>query len=226
MFISFLGSLPLGTLNVAAMQIGIQESIKDATWFSLGSLLVEMVYVRISLIGIDWVRKQHKLMKAMEWITLVIILALAVGSFIAAGQADGGGKNVLLNNNMHRFLLGMFMCAINPVQIPFWFGWSTVLFTKKILEPKSAHYNSYITGIGIGTLLGNCVFIFGGKWMVQRIANSQQYLNWVIGGIFALTALIQLFKIIRKKDAITKFAEEQETPVKSVPRSIYPDPPD
>jgi len=224
MLISFLGSLPLGTLNVAAMQIGIQESIKDAIWFSLGSLLVEMVYVRISLIGIDWVRKQHRLMKAMEWITLFIILALAVGSFIAAGKADGGGKNVLLNNNMHRFLLGMFMCAINPVQIPFWFGWSTVLFTKKILEPKSSHYNSYIIGIGIGTLMGNCVFIFGGKWMVQRIANSQQYLNWVIGGIFALTALIQLFKIIRKKDAITKFAKEQETPVKSVPPSIYPDP--
>lgn len=226
MFISFLGSLPLGTLNVAAMQIGIQESIKDAIWFSLGSLLVEMVYVRISLIGIDWVRKQHRLMMAMEWITLVIILALAVGSFIAAAKTGGGAKNVLLNNNMHRFLLGMFMCAINPVQIPFWFGWSTVLFTKKILEPKSSHYNSYIIGIGIGTLMGNCVFIFGGKWMVQRIANSQQYLNWVIGGIFALTALIQLFKIIRKKDAITKFANEQETPVKPGPRSIYPDPQD
>jgi threonine/homoserine/homoserine lactone efflux protein len=207
MMISFLGSLPLGTLNVAAMQIGIQESIKDAMYFSFGSLLVEMVYVRISLVGIDWVRKQGKLMKAMEWITFGIVLALATGSFISASKGGGEAKNVLLNNNMHRFLLGMFMCAINPVQIPFWFGWSTVLFSKKILEPKHSQYNSYIVGIGIGTLLGNCVFIFGGKWMVQRIANSQQYLNWVIGGIFALTALIQLIKILRHKDAITKFSE-------------------
>src|SRR6218665_888015 len=55
--ISFLGSLPLGTLNIAAMQIGIQESLKDAIYFSFGSLLVEMIYVRISLVGIDWVRK-------------------------------------------------------------------------------------------------------------------------------------------------------------------------
>ena len=214
MMISFLGSLPLGTLNVAAMQIGIQESIKDAMFFSLGSLLVEMIYVRISLVGIDWVRKQGKLMKAMEWITLGIVLALAIGSFVAAAKDGGETKNVLLNNNMHRFLLGMFMCAINPVQIPFWFGWSTVLFTKKILEPKHTQYNSYIVGIGIGTLLGNCVFIFGGKWMVQRIANSQQYLNWIIGGIFTLTALIQLIKILRHKDAITKFNEPHadETP--------------
>ena len=208
--ISFLGSLPLGTLNVAAMQIGIQENITNALYFSFGSLLVEMVYVRISLIGVDWVRKQEKLMKAMEWFTLIIIIALAVGSFIAATKEGGGGKNVLLQNNMHRFLLGMFMCAINPVQIPFWFGWSTVLFTKKILEPVKTQYNIYIVGIGLGTLAGNCVFIFGGKWLVQRIANSQQYLNWVIGGIFALTALIQAIKMIRHKDAIHKFTHAEE----------------
>jgi len=202
LMISFLGSLPLGTLNVAAMQIGIQESVLQALYFSLGSLLVEMIYVRLSLVGIDWVRKQAKLMKAMEWITFFIILALAVGSFIAATHEGGAAKNVLLNNNMHRFLLGMLMCAINPVQIPFWFGWSTVLFTKKILSPVPMQYNSYIIGIGLGTLLGNAVFIFGGKYLVSRIANSEQYLNWVIGGIFALTAILQLIKILRHKDAV------------------------
>jgi hypothetical protein len=208
--ISFLGSLPLGTLNIAAMQIGIQESLLNAFYFSIGSLLVEMVYVRISLLGIDWVRKQEKLLKVMEWITLAIIIALAVGSFLAASKSGNANKNVLLQNNMHRFLLGMFMCAINPVQIPFWFGWSTVLFTKKILEPKNVQYNSYIIGIGLGTLLGNAVFIFGGKWLVQRIANSQQYLNWVIGGIFALTAVIQLIKMLMHKDAISKFGKDNK----------------
>ena len=49
--------------------------------FPLGSLLVEMIYVRISLVGVDWVRKQGT-MKAMEWFTLIIILALAAGGFM------------------------------------------------------------------------------------------------------------------------------------------------
>ena len=210
MIISFLGTLPLGTLNVAGMQIGIQESIQHAILFSLGCLLVEMLYVRLSLVGIDWVRKQAKLMKIMEWITLAIIIALAAGSFIAALKGHAGAKNIMLNNNLNPFLLGMFMCAINPVQIPFWFGWSTVLFTKKILEPKAAYYNSYIVGIGLGTLMGNCVFIFGGKWMVQRIANSEQYLNWIIGAIFAITALIQLIKMLQHKDGVSKFHETKK----------------
>ena len=199
LLISFLGSLPLGTLNVAAMQIGIQESIANALYFSLGSLCVEMIYVRISLVGIDWVRKQAVLMRVMEWITLAIILALAIGSFLAAMKEGGEAKNIMLNNKMHRFFLGAFMSAINPVQIPFWFGWSTVLFTKKILEPVNSQYNFYIIGIGTGTLMGNAVFIFGGKYMVSKIANSEHYLNWVIGSIFAITAVIQLWKMMRKK---------------------------
>lgn len=210
MLISFLGSLPLGTLNIAAMQIGIQESILAALYFSLGSLVVEMIYVRLSLVGIDWVRKQERLMKVMEWITLGIVLALALGSFAAAMKEGGKAQNVFLDNQMHRFFLGAFMCAINPVQIPFWFGWSTVLFSKKILEPVKAQYNIYIIGIGIGTLAGNAVFIFGGKWLIQRIANSEKYLNWVIGGIFLITAIIQLWKIIKHKDAVEKIHNIKE----------------
>ena len=207
--ISFLGSLPLGTLNVAAMQIGIQEGISNAVWFAIGSLLVEMAYVRLSLVGIDWVRKQAKLMKWMEWVTLAIIVALAAGSFIAAAKGNGTAKNIMLNNHLHRFFLGMLLCAINPVQIPFWFGWSTVLLNKNILQPGPVQYNIYIIGIGLGTLLGNGVFIFGGKWLVQRIANSQQYLNWIIGGIFALTAVIQIIKMMLHKDGVSKFHKEK-----------------
>ena len=147
--ISFLGSLPLGTLNVAAMQLGIQESIKSALLFSIGSTLVEMIYVRVSLIGIDWIRKQQKLMKIMEWVTFGIVIALAVGSFVAAVKGGEKAKNPILDNDMNRFLLGALGCAINPVVIIFWFGWSTVLFTKKILRPVNSQYNSYIIGIGL-----------------------------------------------------------------------------
>jgi threonine/homoserine/homoserine lactone efflux protein len=200
MLISFLGSLPLGTLNIAAMQIAISDGYHPAILFSLGSLTAEMVYVRLSLIAMDWVRKQQKLFKALEWVTLVIVVALAVSSFYAA-MHPSVHKNVILSSTLNRFLLGLFMCAVNPVQIPFWFGWSTVLFTKKILLPKSSHYNLYILGIGIGTMMGNFVFIFGGRLIADKISNNQHMLNWIIGGIFALTALIQLWKILKKKDA-------------------------
>ncbi len=198
MFISFLGTLPLGTLNIAAMQISITDGIMPALLFCLGVLLAEIVYVRISLVAMDWVRKQKTLFKILEWVTLIIILALAVSSFYAATHPKVD-KNIILSSTLPKFWLGLIMSALNPVQIPFWFGWSAVLFSKKILLSKSSNYNIYILGIGLGTLLGNCVFIFGGKLIGDQLSNNQHILNWVIGGIFSITALIQLIKIARHK---------------------------
>jgi threonine/homoserine/homoserine lactone efflux protein len=206
MIVSFLGSLPLGTLNVAAMQISVQENVRNAILFALGSLSVEMIYVRVSLVGINWVRKQKKLFRWMEWITVAIVLALAIGSFVAAMKPHPA-KNVILNNSINRYFLGVMLSAINPVQIPFWFGWSTVLFTKNILQPKNSFYNFYIVGIGLGTLMGNCVFIFGGKWIVEKLNGNQSLLNWIIGGIFAVTALIFMIKILMHRDGMKKIEE-------------------
>jgi threonine/homoserine/homoserine lactone efflux protein len=199
MLISFLGSLPLGTLNIAAMQISISDGVRFAILFSLGSLLAEIIYVRISLVAMDWIRKQEKVFRVLEWVTLVIVLALAAASFYAALHPSQE-KNVILNSKLNKFILGFTMSAVNPVQIPFWFGWSTVLFTKKILLPRSDHYNTYIFGIGLGTFIGNLVFIYGGRLIADKIQNNQDVLNWIIGGIFAVTALLQIWKMARKKD--------------------------
>lgn len=208
-FISFLGSLPLGTLNIAAMQIAITDGIQPAILFSLGSLTAEVIYVRVSLMAMDWVRKQEKLFRILEWVTLLIVIALAVSSFYAAIHPKVQ-KNVILSSTLHRYFLGLIMSALNPVQIPFWFGWSTVLYTKKILLPKASHYNIYIAGIGLGTLLGNGVFIFGGKLIANKLDRNQHVLNWVIGGIFALTALIQIWKMSGKKNIVHRMEHPEE----------------
>ncbi len=209
MLVSFLGSLPLGTLNIAAMQISITDGVMAAILFSAGSLLAEIIYVRISLVAMDWIRKQEKILKALEWVTLIIVLALAAASFYAALHPSVS-KNAILDSPMPKFVLGFVMSALNPVQIPFWFGWSTVLFTKNVLLPKNSHYNIYIIGIGIGTFIGNCVFIFGGRLVADKISNNQDILSWVIGGIFALTAIFQLWRIIKKKDPINKMVQAEE----------------
>lgn len=198
MFISFLGSLPLGTLNVAVMQIAMTDGIRPAVLFSLGSLTSEIGYVTLSLLAMEWVTRQKKIFKVLEWVTLLIIIALAISSFYAASQPNVE-KNIILSSTLHRFWLGLVMCALNPVQIPFWFGWGTVLFTKKLLEHKSSHYYTYVSGISLGTIMAACIFIFGGRFIGEKLDNNQHILNWVIGGIFAITAVIQLWKMMTRK---------------------------
>ena len=210
MVVSFLGTLPPGTLNVAAMQISVQESILNAINFSIGTIITEMIFARMSLVGINWLRKQKVLFRWLEWITFVIVVALAIGSFHAANNPSHEAKNFMLVNDVNRFLLGMFLSAISPMHIPFWFGWSTILFTKKILKANNSSYNIFVLGIGIGSFFGCCVFIFGGKYIVEKLDANVHILNWVIGGVFALTAVIQLLKILLHKDAAEKLDQMED----------------
>jgi len=188
------------------MQISAMDGIAPGIYFSLGALLVEVIYVRISLVAMNWVRKSKKILQLLDWLTILVIAALAVSSFVAAADPYVD-KNVILSNNIHRFWLGVMMSAVNPVQIPFWFGWSTVLFTKKILEVKHSHFNTYILGIGVGTFIANLIFIIGGRLLVDHLNTKQYVLNYIIGSIFALTALFLLYRKLKKKDAITEMEE-------------------
>ncbi len=209
MLISFLGSLPLATLNVASMQISVSDGVESALWFSIGSLIIEMIYVRISLVALNWIRSQKKILRVLEYVTLVIVLALAISSFYGALHPSMH-KNAILSSSLPKFWLGVFMCAISPAQFPFWLGWSTVLFTKKVLMPRNDHYNTYILGIGFGTFLGNLLFIFGGQLIANKINDNQNVFQWVIGGIFTVTAIIQVTQIIRKRDAVEKLEHPEK----------------
>lgn len=201
LLISFLGSLPLGTMNVAAVHITMQDGSYTAFLFSIAAVLIEMIYVRlISLTAMGWMKKQHRLVTFLEWITVSLLFALAAGSIVAAIRKSGLG-NALPIHVAHPFLLGLVLSATNPMHISFWFGWSTILSNKHVLLPGNPNYNIYVAGIGIGSILGFCVFIFGGNYLVNTLQANQNILNWVIGAVLLVTACIQLYKILRKPSA-------------------------
>ncbi len=210
---SLLGSLPLGSLNVMAWRVyDVKKSLVHAFAFSLGVALVEVIYVRISLVAMKWVIKNKKIFRFLEYFTVILFLILAGMSFFA--KAESGGVKFLNNDNLfQQFLWGAFLCAINPVQIPFWFLWSTYLYTNKKLEAKPIQYNFYCTGIGIGTLIGEAIYIFGGAWLVSKIGANQNDIDYFVGAIFLITALLQLYKLIFKKSKLEdeKLQTQMET---------------
>jgi threonine/homoserine/homoserine lactone efflux protein len=198
LIISFLGSLPMGTLNVTAMQIAIQENVRKALVFALGVALVELIYVRLSLKGIDFILANKKIFHFLEWATVFLFAVLAFSSFYAASRSAGQQKNLLLKNSVNRFWLGISMSAVNPAQVPFWFLWSSYLFSIRLLEDTSLAFNVYTLGIATGTVSGLLLFIYGGKWLVIRLNTGQKMLNIIVGIVFLISAIIQLVRVLQE----------------------------
>ena len=178
--------------------ISVSKGVCAGLAFGLGCIVSELVFVRLALISMNWIIKRQKLFKTLEWITIALILTLAIFSFNAAIKKKGF-TSAMPANIQHPFLSGILFSALDSMKIPFWFLSSKFLISNKTLVTESKYYNSYIVGIGIGSLFGSLLFIYVGKYLIGTIKTNQDIINWSIGGILLITAVIQIYRTSQKK---------------------------
>ena len=49
----------------------------------------------------------------------------------------------------------------------------------------------------LGSLLGFLIFIYGGNYFIGTINAHQDIINWIIGGILSVTAIMQIYRLKR-----------------------------
>ena len=197
--VSFLGQLPLGSMSLTATQIYVQEGANSAWQYAFGVTIVEMIYLRVSLFGMDWIFMHKTFFAFIGWLTVVFFLALGIISFITAYKQSAAKKGLLIDNNLNRFLLGLSLSALNPAQIPFWILWSSYMLDLRILHSNTTEYNLFTFGAGVGTLLGLVVYMYGGNYLVTKMNMSNKTLNKVMGIIFFIAGIAQLWRMIGKE---------------------------
>ncbi|HEX3079699.1 MAG TPA: LysE family transporter [Puia sp.] len=197
LILSLLGQLPLGTISMTATQIAVQENFRNAWKYSAGIALVEMIYLRIVLSGMQWIISHQLVFLIFNWITIALFAALGIIILIAAQKQEKQKKALLLNYPLDRFLLGLSMSALNPAQIPFWFIWTGYFINLGWLKPGFAEFNLFTLGTGVGTMAGLLIYIYGGNWLVTKMKTSNRTLNKLMGIIFIIAAAAQLYRVLR-----------------------------
>jgi threonine/homoserine/homoserine lactone efflux protein len=194
--ISFLGQLPLGNLNVLATQISVEESFKNAWLFSIAGAIIEVIYLRLALNSSQWIMHNKMLFNYVSWFTVILFYTLGFLSIRkAVKQNEPKSKGFLINNNINRFLLGIMLSAVNPMQIPFWFFWGTYFIQIGTVKPTAIDFNLFTIGAGLGTLSGQSIYIHGGNWLIRKLKASHKILNIIMGAVFIISASVQVYKI-------------------------------
>jgi len=64
------------------MQISVSDGITAAILFSAGSFTGGSYLCKASLVAMDWIRKQEKIFRILEWVTLVIVCGAGLFQFL------------------------------------------------------------------------------------------------------------------------------------------------
>lgn len=194
--LSFLGQLPLGTISITATQIAVQENFNNAWKYTIGVAIIEIFYLRIVLSGVDWIMDHKLFFEVLGWLTVVLFLVLGILSFNAALKQQKDKKALLLDNSISRFWLGVTMSTLNPAQVPFWFIWSSYFMSVKWLQSDFEEFNLFTVGAGLGTITGLVLYTYGGNLLVTKMNASNKTLNKIMGVIFVIAALAQLYRML------------------------------
>jgi hypothetical protein len=195
--ISFLGTLPLGTLNLSVASYAFRGEMLGAIEFSVAAITVELLMVRVALMLIKRLEKFAHFLKIFGFLTAGLLLFLAFSSLLAALEMQSF-RAALPLSFLNPVVSGLLLSVTNPLHLPFWIGWTTVLRSKKILIDEPGANSIFIAAIGMGTAVGFFLYDIAGGYLIRLLGSRQVLLNWIVGVALLVTALIQLYKIFFK----------------------------
>ena len=200
LLISFIGTLPFGVLNLTAFRLAHQHGIQQAVLFGTGATLVEVIYIRLTLSGNAWIFRQPWISK-LTWVSIVVLACLTLSSFWNAVSPPT--VYATTDSTMSSLAQGFMLSAVNPLQIPFWLGWNSVMMSKAILHPDHRSDRLYLIGAVTGTWTGLLLFAVGGWLAGDHVHVDQHGLHAVIGLIYLFCLTVQVIKLVSKKSTVT-----------------------
>jgi threonine/homoserine/homoserine lactone efflux protein len=196
--ISFLGTLPIGTLNTSVADYALKGNFKGAAEFGLAAILVEVTLVALALLALNKITHLQKLFKYLSAVICVVIFFFAYKSLEAAFHMKSY-RDMLPFVGMNAFYAGLALSLLNPLHLPFWLSWTAVLKSRNILDSKPFAYNIYIIAIGTGTFSAFTIYGFAGNFLMNTLKAEHNLINWLLGLTLLLTGIILAYKLIAKK---------------------------
>ncbi len=189
--INFVGYVPVGNINLTAVQISVNRGLKQALYFVTTFSVVEGFFTYVLMRFAEWFAQHKELLIYLDWILIVVFLTLAVVSLRAANHP----KEVEFKKR-DSIRYGVILGVFNPMQIPYWMIGGTYLISHEWITTKGWGLEIFGVGAAIGAFL--CLYMFAkfATYIQDRFALSNRIINRTIAVVFFLLAAFHISKIV------------------------------
>ncbi len=166
---SFLGSIPPGTMNLAVLQLGLEQKIKTALRFSLAVAIIEYPYAWIAVEFEDWITSSPVIIENFQLITAIVMTVIGLFTIWSARKPS----DFSVRFNESGFRRGLVLSILNPMAIPFWIGITAYLKAQEWIDLSTAGLlHSYVFGTSVGVILLLILFTFLAKRLSGYVTNN------------------------------------------------------
>ena len=186
---SFLGSIPLGSINAGVARISITQNKKAAHLFILGATLAELIYSCLAIHFSSFLVSIPNFDYYIRILSIPIFILIGISYFLIQPKKNAEEPDKTKSNYV---VQGLLIGLLNPLQIPFWLAYGTYFISVGWILKDVVLLNWFIVGIIIGSsclliLIAKFASLYGEKYKINN-----RKINLITGGIFIILAAYQL----------------------------------
>jgi len=193
--ISFIGSIPPGTLNLSVLQLGMEHKIKTALRFALAVSIIEYPYAWIAVVFEDWVTASPVIVENFQLITALVMTVIGAFSIWTARKPS----EFSVRFNESGFRRGLVLSILNPMAIPFWVAYTAFLKSQGWIDLSTQWLvHSYVFGTAVGVMLLLIIFTFLAKKLASYVKDNRLFkmipgVTLLVLGLYAFMKYLKWF---------------------------------
>ena len=189
--LSFIGSLPLGVINLTVSEVTIRKGLRAALALALGAALVELIQALVAVYFTDLFIHYPLAEQAIQYGSIPIFFGLGLYYFLA----QPGPPKITDQSASLDFFKGMFISSINLLAIPYWLFYAGYLSSEAWLTGHSEKF-IFVTGVTLGTFALLGLYARLSFKIMQHMGWVEKWSNKVIGAIFILFGSFQSLRML------------------------------
>jgi len=201
LFVALIGVIPPGLLNITAAKISLKEGAGRGIMFSTGVSLVVFFQTYIAAIFSRYLSNRPDVVEILQRVAFVIFVLITVYFLVLASKQKGESKQIVeaeIKSKKTRFYYGMLLSALNVFPIPYQAYMTITLASFGVMDFERLSIITYVTGAAMGTFVMLYVYIFFFDKIKNKAFTSQKNMNYIIGSVTGLVALITFINILRE----------------------------
>ena len=185
----FICAVPVGPINVAIMEEGIQSGRKQAFIIAIGALLMEMIYCIIAFSGFATLFSDKIILATVELISFLAVTFFGIKYLMINAVTVQGKRAKVVENRLSphtAFWTGFVRVLVNPNVLLFWIMISAVLISNQTIQAEWKSRMACVIGAAIGISSWFILLVIGSARAKNRFSDKTLVKFSQISGVLLL----------------------------------------
>lgn len=197
LFLALVGVIPPGLLNMTAAKISLKEGPGRGITFSSGVCLIVFVQTYLAAIFARYLSNRPDIVEILQRVAFVIFVLITIYFLVIARNQKEAKVEADVRSKRSRFFHGMLLSSLNVFPIPYQAYMTITLASFGWMDFEHTSIVTYVTGAAMGTFVMLYIYIFFFDKIKDKKITSQKGMNYSIGIITGIVALVTFVNIIR-----------------------------